>query len=66
MWNIKHKQEQTKQNKNTLTDTNNRTVVTRGEGKWGEGKLCKRVKYAVTEGNQTLGGEHTIEVSNTG
>ena len=36
-------------------------VVTRGEGNWRKRKREKRVKYMVTEEDQTLGGEHTIQ-----
>ena len=36
MWNLKNK---TKQNKNKLIDTENRLLVTRREGGWGEGEM---------------------------
>ena len=41
MWNLKHK---AKQNKNKLTDTENRLVVTRGEGGWEMGEMGKRAQ----------------------
>ena len=36
MWNLN---KQTKQNKNRLTDSENKLVVTRGEGVWGVGEI---------------------------
>lgn len=50
MWDIKQKviSEQTKQT-NRLIDTNNRVVVTRGEGGGGRTKRIKGVKSTVTE-----------------
>lgn len=56
--NLKNSQrcEQTKQKK-TLTDTENRLVVTREWGR-GEVKRVKRVKHAVIDCNQNFTGDH--------
>ena len=63
MWNIKNKQnkinEQIKPNKNKHEDTENRVVVTRGEGVV-SGRV-KGINCMVTDGNEIFGGEHTVE-----
>ena len=49
------------QGTNKLIDTDNRVAVTRGEGGTGRMKTVKGVKYMVTKGDSTLGGEHTMQ-----
>ena len=48
-------------NKNKLRDTDNRMVISRGEGGEWRTQGVKGVKYKVTERDQTLGGGNTIE-----
>lgn len=52
-------------NKNKLIDTDNRVVRTREEGVKGRGKWVTGVKYMVTGGNQTSGGEHAKEYTDS-
>ena len=49
MWNLKKKKPE--ENKNKLMDTENKFVVTRGEGKWGWVKWVKGVDCIVMDGN---------------
>lgn len=46
-----------KEKSNKLTEGR---VVTRQEAVWGEDERGKGVKYIVTEGDETLGGEYTV------
>ena len=48
-----------KQNKMNL-DTENRLVVTRGEGDWGMGGMVKGVNCMVMNGKWTCGGDHFV------
>lgn len=48
-------------NKNKLINTNNRMLVSRREEVAERVNWVKGVKYMVTVGNQTLGGEHAIQ-----
>ena len=49
---------QAKQNEHI--DTENRVVVTRGKGGWGEGKVRKGANCQVTDRNWTFAGEDAI------
>lgn len=59
MWDIKQQAPKTnKTEKNKPIDTDNRMMVTRGDGAWGWAKWEKWVDGMVMEGNWTSGGEH--------
>ena len=58
MWNIKPKLKQ--MNKHKLIGADNKLVVTRGEGNWGESKTGQEGNCMVTDENQTFGGEHNV------
>ena len=49
---------QAKQNEHI--DTENRVVVTRGKGGWGEGKVGKGANCRVTDRSYTFAGEDAI------
>lgn len=50
--------------RNKLIDTDNRRVITSGEEGGGRARV-KGVKYTVTEGSWTAGGEHPVQCTDT-
>lgn len=59
------KRQTNKMNRNKLIDTDNRRVITSGEEGGGRAKWVKGVKYTVTKGSWTAGGEHPVQCTDT-